>query len=65
MHQPRFDDSDFESRKAAPSSHESLGISERGMELLCSVNEILDNIAEKTPSQSESCLIVGFTDFTE
>ena len=63
INRPRFEDSDFESREKSviprdsQASQDSLGISERGQELLRGVNEILDNMSE-IPADGASPVIV-------
>ena len=65
---PRFDDSDFERRDktmTSVKSQESLGISERGWELLKGVNDILDSVSTDSKNAVNAPVIIQFPKQTE
>ena len=61
MNGPRFADTDFIARDETTAPETSLGISERGMELLHKINEIIDLATQDQPNGPDQPIIVQFT----
>ncbi len=64
MNRPRFEDVDFIARddRAASQQQQTLGLSERGMELLQSINQLIDHVTAEQTGGSDSPIIIQYTE---
>lgn len=58
MHGPRFADTDFMTRPDDVETEATLGISERGMELLHKINEIIDLVSEERAGGERGPIVI-------
>ena len=58
MNGPRFADADFIARDEQQNSDTSLGIAERGVELLQKINQIIDLVAKDQPGGPDHPIVV-------